>query len=193
MTLKQEFDFGNAILKEWRRILPEARIVYIVGNHDFRLRKYLIDFAKEIYDFIDFPVLLGLPELNIEFVDLPKNFGRFTDNFIEFNGILIGHFDRASKHSAYTAKSIIDDRGISVVQGHIHRLALYHKTTIRETLTGVENGCLCKREAEYIISPNWQQGFTMIYSIGEKNYFYPIKIDNGAAIWKEEVLGKMLT
>ena len=46
---KQEVEIGKSILRSFRRSLPRARITWIEGNHEFRLRKYLIQRAKELY------------------------------------------------------------------------------------------------------------------------------------------------
>ena len=45
----EEIKIGKKILKSFRRILRRARITWIEGNHEFRLRKYLIKNAKELY------------------------------------------------------------------------------------------------------------------------------------------------
>ena len=38
----EEIEIGRKILQSFRRILPKARITWIEGNHEFRLRRYLI-------------------------------------------------------------------------------------------------------------------------------------------------------
>lgn len=44
-----EIETGKKILLNFRRILPHASITWIEGNHESRLRKYLIRNAKELY------------------------------------------------------------------------------------------------------------------------------------------------
>ena len=64
----EEIKIGKKILKSFRRILRRARITWIEGNHEFRLRKYLIKNAKELYGLpgLNVPELFGLNDLKIE-------------------------------------------------------------------------------------------------------------------------------
>src|SRR5712664_582989 len=61
---KEEIEKGKRILRAFRRRLPRVRITWIEGNHEFRLRKYLIQKARELY---------GLPGLSVpELFDLKR-------------------------------------------------------------------------------------------------------------------------
>jgi hypothetical protein len=53
-----------------RRTLPRSRITWIEGNHEFRLRKYLIERAKELYSLpgLSVPDIFDLKRLDIEYV-----------------------------------------------------------------------------------------------------------------------------
>ena len=53
---REEIAMGRRILRPLRRMLPKARITWIEGNHEFRLRKYVIAHAAELY---------GLPGLSV--------------------------------------------------------------------------------------------------------------------------------
>ena len=66
----REVEIGKKILCEFRRILPRARITWIEGNHEFRLRKYLIRKARELYGLkaVSMPELFELKKLRIEYV-----------------------------------------------------------------------------------------------------------------------------
>src|SRR5204863_7804654 len=46
---RTEIEIGKRILRSFRRSLPHGRITWIEGNHEFRLRKYLIQNARELY------------------------------------------------------------------------------------------------------------------------------------------------
>src|SRR5713101_2928905 len=61
---RQEIEIGKRILRSCRLSLPRARITWIEGNHEFRLRRYLIQNTKELY---------GLPGLSVpEIFELNK-------------------------------------------------------------------------------------------------------------------------
>src|SRR5689334_2077701 len=67
---KYEIEVGKGILRGFRRSLPMARITWIEGNHEFRLRKYLIQNAKELYGLpgVLVPDIFDLKKLKIEYV-----------------------------------------------------------------------------------------------------------------------------
>src|SRR3989442_14579041 len=48
-AFREEITIGRRILRSFRRVLPKARITWIEGNHEFRLRHYLIQNARELY------------------------------------------------------------------------------------------------------------------------------------------------
>jgi len=102
------------ILKGIRDANPKARIIYIVGNHEFRLRKFLNNMIIKTPSLADIFGLTGIDtdnileevlpirEFGIELVDLNKDIAKFTDNFIQLGDLFIGHWNRVNKHSAYT-------------------------------------------------------------------------------------------
>ena len=162
-SLRREFDLAYEFLKEWRRIMGDRKITYIAGNHEHRLRRYVVSLAPEIYEFVPrINTILGLETLKIEWVDLPERMARFKDNYISWNGVLIGHFDRVQKFSCYTAKNLVQDKGQSIVQAHTHRAGMYFQTFPNRTLFGIEGGCLCKLETNYTVDANWQRAVTIL-------------------------------
>lgn len=178
VSFGDEIEVASSILKEFSN-LTNGKKYFIVGNHDWRFEKYLIDEA---------PGLISLPYLNLNnLLELDKygfqeiNMGK--ESYVDINGVLVGHFNKVSKHSAYTAKNLVEQYGKSVVQGHVHRLGVHYKTVNGKTLVGVEGGCLCRLDPLYMILPNWQQGITIMTSDGENNWIEPVHINNGVAVY----------
>ena len=163
---REEITIGKAILVSFRRILPKARITWIEGNHEFRLRKFLLQNARELYGLpgLSVPELFGLKKLRIEYVACHPAATRFTDNFIRVGQLYVGHWDKVALHGGYAAKSLVETKGVSVLQGHTHRFGAHARTTVDgRVLLGIENFCMCKREASYVAHPNWQTGFSVVY------------------------------
>src|SRR2546426_10189212 len=81
---KREIETGKKFLRSFRRILPRARITWIEGNREFRLRKYLIQNARELYGPPGVSVrdIFHLKRLKIEYVACHEMATKFTDNFI---------------------------------------------------------------------------------------------------------------
>ena len=136
------------------------KVVYVSGNHEIRLRKYILVNAKALIHLEGLSVeeQLGLKNLGIQYI---KPIGKEASYL--YGDALIGHFNKVNKHSAYTAKNLLEEKGISLIQAHTHRAGIHLKTTYNKTLVAIENGCLCKLDPEYVANPNWQQSFTAIY------------------------------
>ncbi|MDA2921156.1 metallophosphoesterase, partial [Desulfobacterota bacterium AH_259_B03_O07] len=178
-SLTQELKEGRKMLQRFRKILPKAKIIYIEGNHDFRLRKYLIRNAPELYGLpgLSIPDLLGLKELNIIYKPVKEGANKFSDNWIRLGDLYVGHWDKVNKHAGYTAKNLLDDKGVSLLQGHTHRHGVSARRYVDgKELIGIENFCLCRLDPYYISKPNWSQGFSVVYRKKRTRRFhvYPI-------------------
>ena len=109
----EEIRIGKKILKSFRRTLPRARITWIEGNHEFRLRKYLIKNAKELYGLpgLSVPALFGLKDLKVDYVPCHSMASKFTDNFIRVGNLYVGHWDTVASDGGYAAKRLVEDKG----------------------------------------------------------------------------------
>ena len=187
--MAEEIKIGKKILKSFRRILPKARITWIEGNHEFRLRKYLIKNAKELYGLPGLSVteLFDLKDLKIEYVPCHPLASRFIDNFIRVENLYVGHWDTVAKEGGYAAKRLVEDKGVSLLQGHTYRFGAHARTTVDgRTILGIENFCICSRGASYVAYPNWQLGFSVIYlePVSGRFQWYPVMIGRQGFVWK---------
>ena len=185
-TFLEEIKIGRKILKSFRRILPKARITWLEGNHEFRLRWYLIRKAKELYGLLSVPELFDLKELNIEYMPCSPGASKFTSNFIRVGNLYVGHWAMVAKHAGYAAKGLVDDKGVSLLQAHTHRFGAHARTTVDgRVLLGIENLCMCSRKTTYVSHPNWQLGFSVVYLEKKSGRFqpYPILIGKRGFVW----------
>jgi len=163
---KEEIAVGRKILRSLRRSLPRARITWIEGNHEFRLRKYLIENARELYGLPGLSVsdIFDLKRLKIEYVPCHVLATKFTDNFIRVGNFYVGHWDKVTKHAAYAAKLLVEEKGVSLLQGHTQRFGVHARTTVDgRVLLGIENFSMCSRRQSYVSHANWQLGFSVVY------------------------------
>ncbi len=163
---REEIRIGKVILRDVRRLLPRARITWIEGNHEFRLRRYVIQNARHLYGLpgLSVPELFELKRLRIEYVACHPAASKFTDNFIRVGNLYVGHWDKMALHGGYAAKGLVEAKGVSVLQGHTHRFGAHARTTVDgRILLGIENSSMCRREASYVAHPNWQLGFSVVY------------------------------
>jgi UDP-2,3-diacylglucosamine pyrophosphatase LpxH len=166
-ALQNEIDLLRNHLRELRKVAPDSEIVYNEGNHEYRLTRYVFSKAAELsglrrsdseYDLLSLPYLLEFDKLDVKFNTSPTGEG-----WEKVGNIIVGHFNRVNKHSAYTAKNLLDDKGVSLVQGHTHRGGSSYKSTLLGSLQSHENFCTCMvGGAEYTSNPNWQQGMGII-------------------------------
>lgn len=169
-SLQKEIDMSTRFFKKLRTIKPDARIVFIKGNHEYRLERYLKK-HPELYslDALKLPNLLDLKKYNIE----------YSDKGIKLGNLKIIHGDMVRKFSGYTARGELEKHDSSGISSHTHRGGVYYYRTPERYLAWFESFCLCDLNPEYINEPNWQQGF--LYGYVEKDSFAvtPIPIVDG--------------
>lgn len=177
--LTESIDAAADIIKKLQRY---SKILFHIGNHEIRLKKYLFNNAPELAELISFNDLINNKlKTKIEFVEMV---GRDSMKLYFDDKLLVGHFNRVSRYSAYTAKMLVEDYKVSIVQAHTHRLGTYYTTGANQTFIGKEGGCLCNIHPEYVHSPNWQNGFLMAYDAINIETVY---INDGRALYR----GKM--
>jgi UDP-2,3-diacylglucosamine pyrophosphatase LpxH len=192
---REEIEMGKRILRSFRRSLPRARITWIEGNHEFRLRKYLIQRARELYGLpgLSMPEIFDLKRLGIEYVPCHGLASKFTDNFIRAGDLYVGHWDKVSKHAGYAAKNLVEEKGVSLLQGHTHRFGAHARTTVDgRVLLGIENFSMCSREQSYVRYPNWQLGFSAVYlsPANGRFHWFPIPIGRDYSfVWRAREYG----
>lgn len=184
-SLRQELKLATAYLDQINTKLPKTNKIFIYGNHEYRFQRFMIKNAQQ---------LMGLPGSTLkDQLQLKKmNYNVIDSGLCESyydtkRGLLIGHFNKASIHSAYTAKALVEKYGQSIIQGHCHRTGIYYKTIHDKTLVGIENGCLCDLNPDYMLSPNWMHGFTIINWIDNTPHFTLIHIKNGKFVYNGKI------
>lgn len=185
--LADEINGAKAIIQKLRNLAPNAKMHFIEGNHEDRLGR-LVSNNPGLYglEVLTWPRLLGLPEMEIKYTG-------YKDHIIIHNDICITHGHRVSKHSGYSAKAHLLDYGYTnVLHGHTHRMGNYNLTGVSGTRRAYEIGGLYDRsQADYVVNPNWQNGFAVIRSIRGHHQVDLIEIhpDNGTFIFGNRVYG----
>lgn len=114
--LIDEVSAVQARLMELRALFPKARIVYIEGNHEYRLGRYIRDRAHELFGLIDTYTLLGLKTLNIDFIPYGPN----QKHPVMGSTLYARHEPIAGgTHCAY---GTVVKAQASVIFGHTHRI-----------------------------------------------------------------------
>lgn len=155
-TLQDEVDAAAGFFHTLREIVgPDTEIVYIKGNHEDRLERFLLDKAPSLCSLncLALDELLLLAQYDIRFVDVGIHLGDLE----------IVHGFVARKNPGASAKAYYEKSCSSILIGHVHRLNItYFKNKFGQHCL-VENGCLCGLDPDYTHSPNWQNGFSTVY------------------------------
>jgi hypothetical protein len=170
-------------LTRLRRENPEARIVFLEGNHERRIQTVLVEYFQELstLEMVDVPKLLGVSELGIEYMG---PYGREATYF--FGDRLMGHHGGIVRQGggASTAAEI-KGRTTSVFFGHTHRLGFSSRTTHTpngvRVVTAMEVGCACRLDG--VVpgegSPDWAHGYGWASCTPEGVFQVPMLIMDG--------------
>jgi predicted phosphodiesterase len=189
--LQENLDQWFRMVRDMQRVAPiDCEYTYLPGNHEDRLRRYLMR-NPELYglEALKLSSLMRLEQLGIQY---------FEDEVQIIPGVLLGkHGSIVRKDSAMSARAELDRERYtySVISGHTHRKGTYYVTTRTRTVKAVENGCLCLLNPDYIVGiPNWQQGFTMTTHFGgEMFHIEDIPFLNSGERVKAIVMGNVVT
>ena len=164
---KTELALGYSFLSDLRQEHLETKIIYVEGNHDYRIKSYIIRNAPALYDADFLPNYLRLKELNIKWIGTQEGSNKWTDTYFITEDLVIGHFDTVANPvipAGMTVRNIMQKKvkKNSVVQAHVHRAAvIWDINEEGEKRFGLETPCLCK-PPYYSGYSNWQRGLSFI-------------------------------
>lgn len=171
LNLKTEFEQGRKMLDRFDKVMPKTEKYFLCGNHEDRMRKFIWN-NPVIDGCIDLEDKLGL-------IDYGYKFFEYGDNY-QYQTLIYTHGYRINKYSAYTAKNLLDDVGLSIICGHTHRLGSHYKTNHSGALVAFENGCLCINDLSFNWFqrkiPDWQHGISVIKFVEDRFNIHQICI-----------------
>lgn len=176
LDLQGEIDWTREnILTPVRAAAPEAQVDWVIGNHEYRLIRYLGDAARGLASLrcLDFADLFGLEEFRINMVwnrssiapaesdrkrQFKRNWKEYGDRtYVCFHGNATGKFPAAKE---------IADFGMSGTSGHVHRPQLHSMPTLaNEYADWMSTGMMADHSAgdEYVVGPTkWTIGFGFV-------------------------------
>jgi hypothetical protein len=182
-TLQQELDGGFNELAMLRKKFPNQSIEFLPGNHESRLRRFLINKAKPLAGLraLDYESLYRLGELDIEC-------------HIEGTPVQKGHLYLAHGHEFPSgtnspAHRALASVGNNILFGHVHRFSQAFKTCLDgRTIGAWSNGCLSSLTPNFQLCPEWCLGFTVVDFV-RGGYFNVTQV----RIWEEVESGKYMT
>jgi len=192
-TLNPTLDYVHKFLAQIRANAPDAKIVYLAGNHELRLSKYIMQYAERLYGVrqagtedkvLTIPFLLNLADVECEYKSgYPANEYWINERLKAIHGHLV-------RPAGKTAAAIVGKEETSTLFGHIHRHEYAARTA--KNFSGARFviaqsfGCLARVDGavpsygsgvdEMTDMPvqnweNWQQGIGVVhYQEGDKPF-----------------------
>lgn len=164
----------NAGLDELDKLFPDAKKVYIEGNHEYRLERYITKNA---------PMLFGVTQWDYLFeLNRRPNWTAIHYGPSQMYRILNSHlYARHEPLSMSSAKASAKNSLCNLVYGHIHRIEEAHIVAMTgENYCNFSVGWLGdQRKTEvfgYARNPQWALGFGVVYVNPHSKCFYRHKI-----------------
>ena len=204
-TMQKTLDTSHAYLARLSAIVPDAKKIYLEGNHDIRLSKHVMANACASFGLrpantpaswpvLSIPHLLRLEELGWVYLDGWPN-----------NSYYVNESCKVIHGKQLQLGKVADSEFVSVVQGHSHRVAQEYRT--RRTQAGSKTsfyamiGCCARVDGSLpstrssldlqgrplcVGNEDWQQGFALIYTDKVKglSWLEQVSISNHVAMWR---------
>ena len=172
----QEFD--KDILKPIERLVPNARKIYLAGNHEHWAVTGVNNCNPQLEGLTEPENVLRLKERGWEWIPFIGKHGK--RGFIKLGKLTLVHGHYTNKyHSAKTA----DTYSKSTAYGHTHDIQLYTKVHVEDPTDyhcAMSIGCLCDKSPEFLWGqPNrWVHAFGIMYIRpgGAYNLYVPVII-----------------
>ena len=149
--LKQELDEGKKFFSRLRKIFPTQKIVFIEGNHEHRLTRFLSNDASPLYGAMLLPDLLDLKKYKIQHMRYGAVYQRGKMHITHGHLCGVNH-----------AQAMLKKYGVNIVYGHTHRPQMMTSSNYASPILGAWGlGCLCKLDAGYLngAPSGWAHGF----------------------------------
>ena len=173
-SLQNEIDTLHAFLKSLRKIFPKQKVLWMDGNHDFRLERHKMR-NPEISDLeaLRLPNLLSLKDFDID----------YFDNYmtIQVGKLNVMHGHRLAGSGKMVARNKLMNAMNNILFFHHHTVQDYFiKDLLGSIIGSYAVGCCCQLQPDYCVNNNWMNGFVIIKVNKDGSFFVDNKkIING--------------
>jgi len=189
-STQHDADTVHEMIRELGRISPKSDVIYIEGNHEFRIQRYKMR-HPELADLRGFTTqeMLRIDELpNVkEYISYgPEQWTTHRDATVgEYwlvpGELMILHGDRTRASAGYLSKAMTDRYSVSGIVGHNHKIGSSSKVikkavgpteVINTSIIFYETGCLCRLNPDWLVFPNWTQGISVVSTYRDSKFFH---------------------
>jgi predicted phosphodiesterase len=157
-------------LKELKKLFPHAKRVYIEGNHEYRLGRYITNRCPDLFGVVDVRTILCLDTLGFHFVPYTphQKYNVLGSSLIARHEPLAG-----GKH---VAQNTAEKAMSSVIFGHTHRIQEAQTVAMDgQNYRGISSGWLGDQKSpvmQYVKNHHqWALGFSVMRLIDNKTWF----------------------
>jgi predicted phosphodiesterase len=180
-NISLEINQAKDLLDKIKKRTGAKRATLLEGNHEARIRKYVLSKAPELASLKQLRVdhMLELGDIGWSFIPEHK--------FYQINDVFFTHGEYANMHSA---KKHIDEYRVTVVHGHTHRITSRYHRGLDKTIAGVELGFLGSFEvgAEFVKRANWQHGVGTVVIDENDHWINAHHIQNGKVEYNGQII-----
>lgn len=157
-------------LKELNRLFPNAKKIYIEGNHEYRLARYINRNCPDLYGVVDVKIILELSVLDYHFIP----YGPYQKYNILDSKLIARHEPLAG--GKHVAQATAEKAMHSVIFGHTHRIQEAQVVAMNgENYRGISSGWLGDSSSDvmqYVKSHHqWAQGFSVVSVLNDGTWF----------------------
>jgi len=170
--LDDELDRGRNFLSWLRETFPRCEIVWKIGNHEERWKKYLwsnggvLADSQRVREKLRLDHVLDLPNIGITIVDNRRmvKVGKLP--------VMHGHeFARGYTAPVNPARGLWLRASHTAMIGHHHQTSQHtEKNLANEMATCWSVGCLCDLSPEFAVTNRWNHGFAFV-EVDDKGNF----------------------
>jgi predicted phosphodiesterase len=156
----QEREYGLQFLGWLRGQLPSAALVYKEGNHEERLKRYIIKRAPALFglEAVTLPALLDFKRFGVEWVDRKR--------IVQFGHLAVVHgheFKSGISAPVNPARGFFLRAKECVLGGHHHQTSEHHEPSLSgRPLAAWSTGCCCGLNPQYMPVNKWNHGFAIV-------------------------------
>lgn len=156
----EELTTCRMVLRMIKALLPKAKIIYKLGNHEERYEAYMTRKAPELIgvDVFQFDTMLELDEIGVDLVDDKRRIKLGDLNIIH------GHEYRFQiSNPVNPARGLFLKAKSFAMCGHFHQSSYHSEKTMEENVIATwSTGCLCDLHPHYMPYNNWVHGFAIV-------------------------------
>lgn len=213
-TMQAAIDRAAGIAAEVRAAAgPDARIVWLAGNHEERLPRYILDNAAAAFGLRQGNTPEGWPVMSV------PHLCRLDDSRVEYLAgypashvwitptLRVIHGDRVNSGGSTAHKYLNAGDSTSVIYGHIHRIETAYRTRVTHdgprTVLAASPGCLARIDGAVpsvkggvdvdgrplVRFEDWQQGLAVVPfdPVSGRFTYEQVAILDGCAWWRGKV------